>query len=286
MQHPYRARGRSHRTGKRCRDDYRAPSAAASQLALRHRRAYLSVRLWLCLDTIFLLAFPQRCRAGLLSAECRSSFKKLLHRCIFLGMIRARLEPGQLQLAQPFADRALAHRDRKAPSNLVTQINTSPPHDLVHRRIWTSHDQFAQFLQLRLAQLGRGSRCWKRYQAIRAGFVVAMPLRRLSTCFARGTFGSSAQSRSVWRSIPACRAASSRLLPSRTMAIARRRRLCATSRVCAAKPRGLVGVIHPSDLYRSTQPPLRSGKRRTQSESHNSISSGIPQRVAARSGWY
>ncbi len=58
-------------------------------------------------------------------------------------MIRTWLKPGQLQLAQPFADRALAHRHCEASGDLVAQINAPPPHNLMYCRIRTSHNQFA-----------------------------------------------------------------------------------------------------------------------------------------------
>ncbi len=49
-------------------------------------------------------------------------------------MKRAWLQPRQLELAQPFADRAFAHGHREAPGNLLAQIDAAPTHDLMLSR--------------------------------------------------------------------------------------------------------------------------------------------------------
>src|SRR5271157_3942110 len=82
-------------------------------------------------------AWRRWCRAGLPSGGRRSFFKSLLRRRILLRMIRARLQPGEVELAQPFADRAFRHGDRKAPGHFRAQIDAAPADDLVGPGIGT-----------------------------------------------------------------------------------------------------------------------------------------------------
>src|SRR5208337_5598719 len=71
------------------------------------------------------------------SADPSSLFKSLLGRFVLLRMIRARLQPGEVELAQPFADRAFRHGDRKAPGHFRAQIDAAPADDFVGLGIGT-----------------------------------------------------------------------------------------------------------------------------------------------------
>ena len=62
-------------------------------------------------------------------------FKSLFRLGNLLGMTRTRLKPGQSELVQPPADRALVHFDGKPSSHLGLQIHASPAHNLVLGRI-------------------------------------------------------------------------------------------------------------------------------------------------------
>jgi hypothetical protein len=70
-------------------------------------------------------------RAASPSPGWRSFFKNRLGGFILLRMEWARLQTGQAQLAQPLADRSLAHRDLEPSRHLRTQIDTAPAHDLM-----------------------------------------------------------------------------------------------------------------------------------------------------------
>jgi hypothetical protein len=135
-------------------------------------------------------------------------------------VIRAWLQPGQFELAEPFADRALGYCHRETPGHLGAQINAAPPHDL-------------RFL-------GSGPTTTSaRNSAICAsvGFAVEPDASRDRRPAMPVSLQRCTQSRKVCRSIPAWRAASRRDEPSRTMAIGSSRRLCAVSRHFAANAR-------------------------------------------------
>src|ERR1051325_6852905 len=68
----------------------------------------------------------QCCPEGLPSPGRRSFFKSLLGRFIFLRMKRTWLQPGQTELAQPFADGPLGHFDGETASDLRAQIDAAP----------------------------------------------------------------------------------------------------------------------------------------------------------------
>lgn len=100
-------------------------------------------------------------------------FKSLLGRCIFLRMQRTRLQPGQAQLVQPFADRAFMHRHGKAARHFGPQVNAPPAHNLVHIRIRPFDDQCTQFRHLRAGQGARTAGTHLRLQSVNARVVVA-----------------------------------------------------------------------------------------------------------------
>ena len=62
-----------------------------------------------------------------------SFFKSRLGCRVFLRMHRPRLQSGQPELVQPFADGAFMHLDAEAAPHLPQQINTAPAH---HARLW------------------------------------------------------------------------------------------------------------------------------------------------------
>ena len=86
-------------------------------------------------------------------------------------MIRARLHARQAELAQPFAHRALAHRDRESPRDLFAQIDAAKANDLGIR---PGESQFAQFCHLRRRQLADHAGRLARRHALHALFFVAM----------------------------------------------------------------------------------------------------------------
>jgi len=124
------------------------------------------------------------------AADPSSFFKSLLCGRILFGMMRPRLQLGEFQLPQPFADRALGNGDREAPGYLRAQIDAAPADNFVDIRIRPGDDQFAQFSHLRLGQFGGRTRCLARHQAVDAGLIVAMnPVAQGLTVHARLTRG-------------------------------------------------------------------------------------------------
>ena len=87
-------------------------------------------------------------------------------------MERTRLQPGQAQLVQPFADRALMHRHGKAARHLGPRVNAPPAHDLVHVRIRPFDDQRTQFRHLRAGQGARTAGTHLRLQSVNACVIV------------------------------------------------------------------------------------------------------------------
>src|SRR5665213_4468303 len=75
----------------------------------------------------------------------------------FLRMKRARLQPRQIHLAQPFTDRSRGDSDCEPPSYLLAQIYTAPAHHFVLFGGRPLDRQFLQFRHLRLRQQGRMS---------------------------------------------------------------------------------------------------------------------------------
>jgi hypothetical protein len=65
----------------------------------------------------------------------KSFFKSRLGSRIFLRMHRPRLQPGQLELMQPFANRAFVHFDRKPALDHGQQVDTPPAHHFVDCRV-------------------------------------------------------------------------------------------------------------------------------------------------------
>jgi len=78
---------------------------------------------------------------------------------------RPRLQPGQANLVQPFADRAFPYRHTKAARNLVAQIHAAPAHHLVDCGVRTRNHQIAQLGHLRLGQFRLWAGGGLRYQA-------------------------------------------------------------------------------------------------------------------------
>lgn len=81
-------------------------------------------------------------------------FKSLLHRDIRLRVAWTRLQAGRLKLGEPFADRALSHVDRKAARHFLSQVKAASADDFVDLEVGAREHQLAQFLHLRLGQLG------------------------------------------------------------------------------------------------------------------------------------
>src|SRR5271165_1943427 len=75
-----------------------------------------------------------------LSPGWRSFFKTRLGVGIFLWMHRLRLQPGQAELMQPFADRAFMDFNREPALDHRQQIDTPPAHDFVAREIGALDD--------------------------------------------------------------------------------------------------------------------------------------------------
>ena len=80
--------------------------------------------------------------------------KNLLRRRIFLGMKGARLQARQTELAQPFADRAFRHRDRKPARHFIAQVDTTPTDHAILCGSRTFDHQRLQFGHLGIAQGG------------------------------------------------------------------------------------------------------------------------------------
>ncbi len=70
-------------------------------------------------------------------------------------MRRTRLEPREIEFAQPFADGPLGHLYCEAPDNLGAQIRAAPAHHAIFLRIGTPYDQGFQ-----LGHLSGGQRRW------------------------------------------------------------------------------------------------------------------------------
>ncbi len=78
--------------------------------------------------------------AGLLSDGRQSSFKDVLRRDIFLGMIRPGLQTGQPQFAESFTQGAFRHGYRKTSGDFRAQIGAAPSHDGMDCRIGAGDD--------------------------------------------------------------------------------------------------------------------------------------------------
>ena len=101
-------------------------------------------------------------------------FKSLLCGCVFLGVRRPRLQPGQVHLTKPLRDRSLMNGYQKVPRDLLPQIDTPPPHDVIHDRIRPGHHQLTKLGHLHLVQQRRWTRTDPRRQARHAVSVIAM----------------------------------------------------------------------------------------------------------------
>ena len=85
-----------------------------------------------------------------------------------------RLQPGQAELAKPFADRAFMHAHRPPTGYFGLQVDAPPADHLIGRRIGTSDHQFVQLGLLVLGQKWLPARTFARLQAFDAGRIVAM----------------------------------------------------------------------------------------------------------------
>jgi len=89
-------------------------------------------------------------------------------------MDRPRLQPGQTELAKPFADRAFMHVHRPSTGDFGLQVHAPPADHLVDRRIRTLDNQFVQLGLLVLGQKWLPAWAFARLQALDAGRIVAM----------------------------------------------------------------------------------------------------------------
>lgn len=94
-------------------------------------------------------------------------------------MHRSRLQPGQAQLVQPFADGALMHLDREPALHHSQQVHASPADHFVYCQIGTFNHQLMKFGHLRLRQRCGAAGDWTRFQPLDAALVVAMHPRHL-----------------------------------------------------------------------------------------------------------
>ncbi len=67
-------------------------------------------------------------------------------------MKRTRLQPRQIQLAQPAADRAYRNLHRKPARHLGAQINAAPTYYLINIRVRPIQNKFQQLRHLCLIQ--------------------------------------------------------------------------------------------------------------------------------------
>jgi len=63
-----------------------------------------------------------------------------------------RLQPGQAELVQPFAHRALVHFHREAARDFALQVNAAPAHHAIALRVRPLRDQRLQLRLLRRRQ--------------------------------------------------------------------------------------------------------------------------------------
>lgn len=89
-------------------------------------------------------------------------------------MARTRLQPGQPELVQPSADRALVHFYGEPSGHLDLQVHASPAHNLVRGWIGSRDNQRFQLSHLCRAQSGRTAGAAMRLQAFDASRVVTM----------------------------------------------------------------------------------------------------------------
>ena len=89
-------------------------------------------------------------------------------------MGQTRLQPGQIQLAQPFPDGPLGHLDGETAGDLRVQINAAPADHAVFLRIGPLQNQSFQFGHLRARQRGWLARTMARSQARNPRRIVAV----------------------------------------------------------------------------------------------------------------
>ena len=89
-------------------------------------------------------------------------------------MARTRLQPGQPELVQPSADRALVHFHGEPSGHLDLQVYTSPAYNLVLGWIGPRHDQRFQLSHLCRAKRRRTAGAGMRLQTIDPSRVIAM----------------------------------------------------------------------------------------------------------------
>ncbi len=89
-------------------------------------------------------------------------------------MARTRLQPGQPQLVQPSADRALVHFHGEPARHLGLQVHAAPAHNLVLGRIGARDDQRSQLSHLCRAQGRRTAGAGMRLQASDPSRIVTM----------------------------------------------------------------------------------------------------------------
>ena len=89
-------------------------------------------------------------------------------------MERTRLQPGQIQLAQPFSDGPFGNLDGETAGDLRAQINAAPADHAVFLRIGPLQNQGFQFGQLRASQRGWLARAMARLQARNPCRIVAV----------------------------------------------------------------------------------------------------------------
>jgi hypothetical protein len=185
-------------------------------------------------------------------------------------MKRTRLQPGQVQFAQPFGDGALRHCDAETPSYLRTQIQAPPAHHLVDLGVRSGEHEIAQFTHLCRSQLRR--RTWRlaRCQTIKAMLVVANDPVTQGLPVHAGPQGSIKSGGSLQHHC------------DRQKPTGRRRVI--TLRRCPAKLRGQ--VIRAGNFDGCAHPILRAANRRVGcSESHFAPFENRG-RVGVRGGWY
>ena len=89
-------------------------------------------------------------------------------------MARTRLQPGQPELVQPSADRALVHFHGEPSGHLDLQVDASPAYNLVLGWIGPRHDQRFQLSHLCRAKRRRTAGAGMRLQTIDPSRVIAM----------------------------------------------------------------------------------------------------------------
>jgi hypothetical protein len=89
-------------------------------------------------------------------------------------MYRPRLEPGQTEFSEPFANRADMHINGPAAGHFGLQIHAPPANHVVDCQVRPLDYQFAQFGLLRLGQSGYLAWALAGLQPFQAGCVVTM----------------------------------------------------------------------------------------------------------------